>query len=98
MEEASAVSVTVCAVDQLLGVKVSVPPEVTDSPVLPEVRVVVTVTFALGWLDSFTVKLPVLPWFTESVTGVAVTAGPDATVMPAGVDSLLAPRLSYALA
>jgi hypothetical protein len=49
---APAVISTFCAVDQFCGVKVRVPPPLTARPELPEVREVVTVTFALGASDS----------------------------------------------
>jgi hypothetical protein len=92
--DASAVRVTVCAVFQFDGVKVSVPPPVTDRPVLPLARAVVTVTFDAGCVDSDTAYVPDLPCWTPSWVGEATTAGPDATVMPTGVDSPDAPRLS----
>ncbi len=95
---ASAVSVTVCAVAQLAGVKVRLAPPVTERPVLPAVRAVVTVTFAVGCEESFSAKVPVLPCATETLVGTAEMAGPAATVMPAGVDSPVAPVLSYAFA
>src|SRR5690348_7535699 len=50
--EASAETVTFCAVAKLAGVNVSDAPPDTDRPVLPEVRAVVTVTFADGAEDS----------------------------------------------
>lgn len=96
--EASAVTVTRCAVLQLDGVKVRVAPEDTDRPELPLARAVVTVTFSLGCLDSFTSNVPDSPCFTPSWDGLATTAGPEATVMPTGVEEAEAPRLSYALA
>jgi len=45
---------TFCAVDQFCGVKVSCPPALTLSAVLPDVRVVVTVTSDVGARDSLT--------------------------------------------
>src|SRR5690242_4267864 len=71
----SAAIVTVCAVAKLLGVNVSVPPEPTDSPVLPEVRLTVTVTLDVGAVDSDTPNVPVLPWVTDSEVGLATTLG-----------------------
>ena len=53
----------------------SEPPELTDSPVLPEVRATVTVTFDVGAVDSETPKVPVEPWVTDSEAGLATTAG-----------------------
>jgi len=71
----SAAIVTVCAVAKLLGVNVSVPPELTDRPVLPEVRATVTVTLEVGAVDSETPKVPVEPCVTGSEVGLATTAG-----------------------
>ncbi len=96
--EESAVTVTGCAVFQFDGVKVSEDPLVTDKPVLPAVRATPTVTFALGCVDSFTENVPDLPCCTPSWLGEATTAGPEATVMPTGVEAADAPRLSYAFA
>src|SRR3954447_23278071 len=53
--EAAAVIVTVCGVFQFAVVKVSVPPVVTVSPVLPPARAVVTVTLLVGTADRATV-------------------------------------------
>ncbi len=72
---ASALMVTFCAVLKLLGVKVSVPPALTDRPVLPEVRLTATVTFAVGARFRVTPKLPVWPWVTERDVGLATTEG-----------------------
>ncbi len=96
--EALPVMVTVWAVLQFDGVKVSEAPPVTERPELPLVRAVVTVTLAEGCVDSFTVYVPVLPCWTASWVAEATMAGPEATVMPTGVDSPDAPRLSYAFA
>jgi hypothetical protein len=96
--EAAAVTVTFWAVFQFDGVKVSDAPPVTDRPVLPLARAVATVTFADGWVESFTSYVPDLPCWTPSWVGETTTAGPEATVMPTGVDSADAPRLSYAFA
>ncbi len=87
-------TVTFCAVFQLAGVKVSEAPPVTDSPVLPSVRAVVTVTFAAGCFESCTANVPDLLCWTPSCVGEATTAGPEAIVMPTGVDAAEAPRLS----
>ena len=76
--DASAVKVTACAVAKLAGVKVSEDPPVTDRPVLPAVRAVVTVTFAAGAADSERPTVPVVPWVTDS-------AGDVATMVPVAV-------------
>ena len=47
------------------------PPPLTVSPVLPEVRVVVTVTFAAGAADSEMPTLPMAPCATDSVLELA---------------------------
>lgn len=95
---ALAVIVTFWAVFQFDGVKVSEAPPVTDRPVLPLARAVATVTFALGCVDSLMSYVADLPCWTPSWVGTATTAGPEATVMPTGVDGAEAPRLSYAFA
>ncbi len=69
--ELSALTVTVCAVAKLDGVNVRVPPPVTVSPLSPEVRVVVTVTFADGAADSDSPNVPVEPCFTDTAVGLA---------------------------
>ena len=69
--ELSAVKVTACAVPKLAGVKVSEDPPVTESPVFPAVRAVVTVTFAAGAADSEIPTVPVVPWVTDSEVDVA---------------------------
>ena len=51
------------------------PPELTDRPVLPEVRATVTVTVEVGAVDSDTPKVPVEPCVTDSEAGLATTAG-----------------------
>ena len=51
--------------------KVSEDPPVTDRPVLPAVRAVVTVTFAAGAADSEIPTVPVVPWVTDSEVEVA---------------------------
>src|SRR5580692_10731637 len=71
----SAAIVTVCAVAKLAGVNVSVPPELTDRPVLPEVRLTVTVTLAEGAVDRDTPNVPVAPCVTDSDVGLATTLG-----------------------
>ena len=65
--EASAVKVTFCAVAKLDGVKVSDDPPLTLNPVLPEVRAVLTVTFAEGAVYKSYTKAPV------RVFGLSVT-------------------------
>lgn len=82
---------------QFAGVNVSAVGIAVRS-VLPEVRATPTVTFAAGWVESFSSKAPVSPRRTESCPGAATSAGPAATVMPTGAGSAAAPRLSYALA
>ena len=67
----SAVNVTFCAVAKLAGVKVSDDPPLTLSPVLPEVRAVLTVTFAEGAADSEMPTVPVWLWATDSVVALA---------------------------
>jgi hypothetical protein len=92
--EASAVMVTFCGVDQFDGVKVSVPPPVTDRPVFPELRAVVTVTFAVGAEDSTTASVPLAPCARFSALGVTVTVGAAVTVIPTGAEVVVAPWLS----
>lgn len=65
---------------------------------MPLARAVETVTSAAGCFDSFTSYVPVLPCCTAIWVGVAATAGPEATLMPTGVEPADAPRLSYAFA
>lgn len=96
--DALAPMVTFCAVFQFDEVKVSDAPPVTESPVLPDARAVVTVTLPDGCVESFTSYVPDWPWRTPSWVGETTTAGPEATVMPTGVELADAPRLSYALA
>jgi hypothetical protein len=81
-------------------VNVSVPPEDTDSPVLPEVRLTVTVTFELGAVDSETPKVPADPWVTDSDAGLATTAGVVAglTVTGTAEDVAVVPLASNASA
>ncbi|CAM5251103.1 hypothetical protein SVIOM74S_05854 [Streptomyces violarus] len=79
---------------QFCGVKVSEAPPVTDRPELPLALADVTVTLEDGCLDSFTSYVPDLPDWTPSWTGEATTVGPEATVMPTGVESAEAPMLS----
>lgn len=92
--DAAAATVTFCGVDQFDGVNVRLAPLETLSPVLPVVRATVTVTLAEGAVDKDTSKTPDLPCCTPSWAGVATTAGPATTVIPAGVDSADAPRPS----
>ncbi len=96
--EEAAVMVTRCVVFQFDGVKVSEAPPVTERPEFPLARAVVTVTLAAGCVDSLMSYVPVSPCCTASWVVEATTAGPEATVMPTGVDSADAPRLSYAFA
>jgi hypothetical protein len=80
-----AVTVTVCAVEKFDGVNVS---EVGDSvsPVLP-LAAMVTVSFEVGACDSASENVPVLPWVTFRLVGVAlmVPAGGGGVVDPDGV-------------
>jgi hypothetical protein len=80
-----AVTVTVCATSKLDGVNVSEVGEAV-SPVLP-LEVMDRVTFAVGADDSASVNVPVLPWVTCRLDGVAVTdaAGGGEVDPPAGV-------------
>lgn len=96
--ESSAVSVTFCAVDQFRGVKVSVPPPVTDRPPLPAVRDVVTVTSEDGASDNLTAYVAVAPCAIVSAAGLATTLASAVTVTPTGADSAVAPVLSVTLA
>jgi len=72
--EQSAVMVTSCAVFQSAEVKVRVPPEVTDTPLLPEVNSAVTVTVEVGAAERRTPKVPAEPCATDRVAGAATTA------------------------
>jgi hypothetical protein len=78
----SAVTVTVCAVPKFDGVNVSELPAVTESPVFPDVRATVTVTFADGAADSEIPTVPVLPWLMFCEAGVTTRPGvpPDDVV------------------
>ena len=98
--EESAARVTVCAVAKLAGVKVSVPPELTDRPLLPEARLTVTVTFEVGAVDSDTPNVPVPPWATDSDTGLATMLGLVAglTVTETAEDVAVVPLASNASA
>jgi len=98
--EASAAMVTVCAVAKLPGVKVSVAPELTDSPVLPDVRLTVTVTLDVGAVDSDTPKVPLPPWATDSAVGLATTLGvlEGFTVIGTAEDVAVVPAASKASA
>ncbi|GAA3254014.1 hypothetical protein GCM10020216_089270 [Nonomuraea helvata] len=85
-ESCAAARVTVCAVFQLDGVKVSEPPELTDRSVSPLVRVVVTVTLADGAEESLAVNVAVPPSFTATelaeVTTDGVVGFPPPQVLP----------------
>ena len=65
-----AVTVTVCAVAKLDGVNVRLVGD-SVSPALP-LAAMDTVTFAVGACDSASVNVPVLPWVTLRLVGVAV--------------------------
>jgi hypothetical protein len=77
----AAVIVTLCGVEKLAGVNVSEPPAVTDKPLFPEVRLVVTVTFPEGAADSEIPTVPVVPWVMFCVVGLTARL----TVPPAVV-------------
>jgi hypothetical protein len=68
--ELSAVTVTFWGVEKFDGVNVSELPAVTDRPVFPEVRAVVTVTFEDGAADSETPTVPVPPWLMVCAVGL----------------------------
>jgi hypothetical protein len=68
-----AVTVTVCAVAKLDGVNVSEVGEAV-SPVLP-LDVMARVTLDVGAEDRASVNVPVVPWVTCRLVGVAVTEG-----------------------
>jgi len=70
---ALAVTVTVCAVEKLDGVKVSVVGDAV-SPVFPDAATV-TVSFDVGACDKASVKVPVLPWATLRLVGLALIVG-----------------------
>ena len=69
----SAVTVTGCGYIQLLVVKVSDAPAMTDRPELPDVRPTATVTFPDGAADSDTPNTSLVPWATENVPGSATS-------------------------
>ena len=73
--EESAVMVTSWAVFQSDGVKISVPPEVTDRPLLPEVKCTVTVTVDVGAAESATPKVPAEPCATDRAAGAGTMTG-----------------------
>ena len=73
--EESAVMVTSWAVFQSAGVKVSVPPEVTDRPLLPVAKLTVTVTVNAGAAESLTPTVPVESCATGRAAGAATMAG-----------------------
>ena len=54
----------------------------TDRPVLPDVRLVVTVTLLAGAADSETPTVPVLPCVTDSEVWLAVMVPPPPVVWP----------------
>ena len=86
--EVSAAKVRFCAVAKLAGVKVSDDPPLTLSPVLPEVRAVLTVTFAVGAADSEMPTVPVWPWATDSVVALAWMAPVVPVTLPVQVAPL----------
>jgi hypothetical protein len=63
----------------------------------PLFSLTVTVTLALGALDSDTANVPVLPCCTVSDVGLTTTAGP-VTVIATGLEVAVCPRLSVATA
>ena len=67
--------VTSWAVPQLEEVNVSVAPEPTDRPGLPDVRLTVTVTVEAGGAESVTPKVPLEPCGTDSAAGAATMRG-----------------------
>src|SRR5215469_15630055 len=73
--EEPAVMVRSWAVFQSAGVKVSVPPEVTDRPLLPVVKLTVRVTVDAGAAESVTPTVPVEPCTTDRAAGAATMAG-----------------------
>src|ERR1022692_1784338 len=76
-----------CTVFQFAGVKVRLEPELTDRPLLPEVRAAEMVTLELGAAESATPKVPVNPCITGSEVELGTMAG--VTVVP-GVQVTLA--------
>jgi len=81
-------------------VNVSVPPELTDRPLLPDARLTVTVTFDVGAVDSDNPNVPDPPWATDSDVGLATMLGLVAglTVTDTAEDVALAPLESNASA
>src|SRR5215470_3131548 len=79
---AFAVTVTVCGVAKLDGVNVRVVGDAV-SPVFP-LDATVTVSLEAGAVDSARVNVPVCPWATLRLVGVAVITPPP-VVLPAGV-------------
>jgi hypothetical protein len=69
-------------------VKVRVPPLVTDRPLLPEARVVATVTLLAGAADSDTPTVAELPCATLSVAGLTVIEPLVPVVWPVQVTPL----------
>ncbi len=97
----AAAMVTFCAVFQLEGVNVSDAPDCTLRSALPPVALVVaTVTLAVGAFDRLTAYVAVPPLGTTKVVGLTTMVDavvPD-TVIPTGLDVVVAPRLSVAFA
>jgi len=62
------------AVFQSEAVKVSVPPEVTARPVLPEVKLTMTVMVEVGAAESITLNVPADPCATVRAAGTATMA------------------------
>lgn len=92
---------TVWAVFQFDGVKVSDAPAEAVRSVSPLVLAVATVTFAVGARESLTDRFAFEPSATASVAGVTTTAGVvevPVTVIPTGAEVVVAPLSSVALA
>ncbi len=81
-ESWAAARVTVCAVLQFDGVKVSEAPELTVRSVSPLVRAVVTVTFELGAEESLAVNVAVPPSLTATALAEVTTDGVVGVVPP----------------
>ena len=96
----AAAIVTFWAVFQFAGVKVRVAPELTVRSVSPLTRAVLTVTSAVGALDSLTPKEASPVSGTARLSGLTTSTGVLSveTVMPTGDEVVVAPALSVALA
>src|SRR5688572_3496971 len=73
-ESSAADNVTFCAVFQLDGVKVRLPPAATVTSVSPLPAVEVTVTLAVGWACSRTEKVLLPPSGTFTAVGLTTSA------------------------